>query len=137
MTRASPTEIDALDGRPSLFSAEGRVYLDCFLHPQRNFLIARPGPLADAAPPCFPLPLVPHVHHRPDAVALLHDVEGLVDAREILAVRDELVHLQPALEVIAHETGQLRATLDATEGAALPHTTGNELECCRRRKGTG
>ena len=139
MTRASPTEIDVLDARPSLFiSAEGGAYLiffplfvSCIRSETFNCMTQ---PVGRCVPPFFlaSFPLLPHVHHRPDAVALLHDVESLVDASEILAVRDELVHLQLAVEVVAHESGQLRATLDATERAALPHTAGDELECCRR-----
>lgn len=43
---------------------------------------------------------------------------------------DELVDLELAVLVVLDEVGQLGATLDAAEGAALPHTTGDELECC-------
>lgn len=45
-------------------------------------------------------------------------------------MRDELVHLQLAAEVVVHQAGELGAALDATEGAALPYTAGDELECC-------
>lgn len=44
---------------------------------------------------------------------------------------DELVHLEVAVEVVVHETGKLSATLDTTEGATLPYTAGDELECWR------
>lgn len=42
---------------------------------------------------------------------------------------DELVDLEVALQVVGDEVVHLRATLDTTESASLPHTTGNELEC--------
>ena len=44
---------------------------------------------------------------------------------------DELVDLELAVEVVADEAAHLGAALDATKGASLPHTAGNELECCR------
>jgi hypothetical protein len=47
-------------------------------------------------------------------------------------VGDELVHLELALQVVVHKTGELGATLDATKGTSLPHTTGDQLECCKR-----
>lgn len=42
---------------------------------------------------------------------------------------DEFVDLEVALEVVVYETGELSATLDTTEGATLPYTAGDELEC--------
>ena len=42
---------------------------------------------------------------------------------------DELVDLELALEIVVDQVGQLAAALDAAEGAALPHTAGDELEC--------
>lgn len=71
-----------------------------------------------------------HVDDGADAVARVHVVEGLVDAGEGLAVGDELVNLELAGHVVVDEVGELRAALDTTESAALPHTAGDELECC-------
>ena len=45
-----------------------------------------------------------------------------------LAVRNELVDLEPALEVIFDKIGKLAAALDAAEGTALPYATRDELE---------
>lgn len=70
-----------------------------------------------------------HIHNAAHTVSLLHLLKGSVDGRQRLPVGDELVHLELAVEVVVHQTGQLRATLDATEGAALPDTAGNQLEC--------
>lgn len=64
----------------------------------------------------------------------MHVVESGVDLAEGVAVRDELVDLELALHVVVDEVGQLRAALDAAEGAALPHATGDELECCEKCK---
>jgi hypothetical protein len=41
---------------------------------------------------------------------------------------DELVDLEVAVHVISHKAGELRATLDATERASFPDTTGDKLE---------
>ena len=70
----------------------------------------------------------PHVHHAPDTIPLLHDVERLVDLAQRLSMRDELVHLERTGHVVAHEVGQLRATLDPTKRTALPHSTRHQLE---------
>lgn len=70
-------------------------------------------------------PLIRHVDHSTDAVALLHDLKGLVDLRELLAVGDELVNLDLAVEIIVDKTGKLRAALDATEGGTPPDTAGD------------
>lgn len=74
---------------------------------------------------------LPHVDDGTDAVAAVHVVEGGVDLAERVAVRDELVDLELAGHVVVDEVGQLRAALDAAEGAALPHAAGDELECCQ------
>ena len=74
---------------------------------------------------------LPHVQYRPDAVALLHNLEGVVDLAQRLAVGDELVDLQLAVQVVLDEAGQLRPALDAAEGTSLPLATSDELECYR------
>ena len=71
----------------------------------------------------------PHIHHTPNALAVVHVVEGLVDAAEVLSVRDELVNLERAVHVIVDEAAHLRAALDTAVGAAFPHAAGDELEC--------
>ena len=68
------------------------------------------------------------VQHRADAVALLHELKGLVDLGQRLAVGDELVHLEAALEVVLDEVGKLAAALDAAKGAALPDAARDQLE---------
>jgi hypothetical protein len=44
-------------------------------------------------------------------------------------VGDELVDLEPALEVVGDQVRQLAAALDAAERAAPPDAAGDELEC--------
>lgn len=73
------------------------------------------------------------IHNATHTVALLHLLKGSVDGRQRLPVGDELVHLELAVEVVIHQTGQLGATLDTTESTALPHTAGNQLECYARK----
>ncbi len=46
-------------------------------------------------------------------------------------MRYELVDLELPIHVVLHEIGELRAAFHAAEGAALPATTGYELESCR------
>lgn len=65
-----------------------------------------------------------------NTITLLHLLESGVDTIQRLAVSDELVHLELAVEVVVDQTGQLCATLDATESTSLPDTTGDKLECC-------
>ena len=77
---------------------------------------------------------LPHIHNTPNAVPRLHVPKRLVDARQRLAVRDELVDLELAVHVVLDQVGQLRAALDAAEGAAFPASAGDELECCRKKK---
>ena len=71
----------------------------------------------------------PHINNSTDAVALLHGIESVVDLTQVLSVGDELVDLEVALHVVGDKVVHLRATLDATKGATLPHTTSDELEC--------
>lgn len=78
----------------------------------------------------FCVSLLAHVDHGSDAVALLHGLKGVVHLAQSLPVGDELINLEVALDVVLHETGQLRATLDTAERATLPDTTGDELERC-------
>lgn len=59
----------------------------------------------------------------------MHILECLVDAAEVLTVSDELVDLEISIQVVVDETRQLGAALDASESAAFPDTTGDQLEC--------
>lgn len=47
-------------------------------------------------------------------------------------MRDEFVDFESAIQIVLHETRELRAALDAAESAAFPDATGNELECYQR-----
>lgn len=62
----------------------------------------------------------------------MHIVESLVDAGQILAMRDELIDLELAVLIIRNELAHLRATLDTAESAAFPHTACDKLEGCKR-----
>lgn len=74
--------------------------------------------------------LLLHVNNTTDAVTRLHVGESLVDLRQRLTVSNELVDLELAVHVIVNKVRQLSAALDTTEGATLPYTASNELECC-------
>lgn len=58
----------------------------------------------------------------------MHHLERIVDLGELLPVCDKLVHLEPALEIISHQAGQLAAALDASEGAPAPDASCYQLE---------
>jgi hypothetical protein len=60
----------------------------------------------------------------------MHIMKRIINPRQLLAMRDKLIHLEFARHVIVDEIGQLRAAFDAAEGAALPYATGDELESC-------
>jgi len=78
--------------------------------------------------PRAPLRRLPHVHHATNTIALLHRLECCVDIVQRLAVRDELVHLQLAGQVVVNQARELGAAFDAAEGAAFPDAAGDELE---------
>lgn len=73
--------------------------------------------------------LLGHVDDASDAVSSLHLVEGSVDSGQVLAVSDEFVHLQLAIEVVINEVRKLSAPFDPSKGASFPHTACDELEC--------
>lgn len=75
--------------------------------------------------------LIRHANNTTNAVTSLHVTKGLVDVFERLSVGDELVHLELACHVVVDEIGKLSTALDATKGATLPHTPGDELERCQ------
>jgi hypothetical protein len=50
---------------------------------------------------------------------LLHGLESLIDAMEVLSVSDELINLQLALHVIIDQVGKLRTALDTSECTSL------------------
>jgi hypothetical protein len=56
-------------------------------------------------------------------------LKGSVDVGEGLAVGDELVDLELAVQVVVNKAGKLSAALDTAEGASPPYATGDELEC--------
>jgi len=74
----------------------------------------------------------PHIHHTPDTVSLLHDLERTVNFGQRFPVRDELVYFQLALQVIIHEVRELGAPLDASKCAPFPYAASDELEGCQR-----
>ena len=43
---------------------------------------------------------LPHIHHTPNAVPVMHIMESLVDTAQILAMRDELVDLESLVLVV-------------------------------------
>src|SRR5690606_8843322 len=71
-------------------------------------------------------------HDGPDRLALVHQVEGLVDRRERTAVRDQGIDLDLALHVPVDELRDVAAPARAAEGAAAPDPARDELERARR-----
>jgi hypothetical protein len=75
--------------------------------------------------------LLAHINNAANAVPSLHIRERLVNLIQRLPVRNEFIDLQVAVHIIVHQPRQLRAALDTAKRAALPHTSGNELERAR------
>lgn len=71
-----------------------------------------------------------HIDNASNAVTSMHVMERLIDAAKVLSVGDELINLELAVHVVVDQAAHLAAALDTTEGTALPHASGNELECC-------
>ena len=110
-----------------------------YLHPMHVFKppiqsTYNTSPEPDINPPLPDFLRFPHVHHTPNTVARLHILKRSIDLRQRLPVRDELVDLQLARHVIAHQVRQLATAFDTAESAALPLTAGDELECCEDTK---
>src|SRR5690606_13301982 len=63
-----------------------------------------------------------------DALAFVHQIERAVDVLERHRVRDELVDLDLAVEILIDHARQLAAPLHAAERAAPPDAAGDELE---------
>src|SRR5580700_10247867 len=70
--------------------------------------------------------------HRTDHLALVHQVEGLVDLIQRQYLADHLVDLDVAGEIAIDVARQLRAPLDAAECRAAPHSSGDQHERTRR-----
>src|SRR5690606_18581671 len=71
-----------------------------------------------AAPPAWPCLVA---DHRADHLALVHEVERVVDLLQRQLGRDELVDPELAGHVALDIPRQLRASLDAAEGRPAPH----------------
>src|SRR6056297_3411669 len=67
-------------------------------------------------------------HHRPDRLALVHEVEALVDAFEAQRVGDHRVDLDLSLHVPVDDPRHVRAPPRAAEGGAAPGPAGHQLE---------
>src|SRR5262249_42586979 len=69
------------------------------------------------------------IHHdAPDALALVHQVEPLVDFRQRHGVRDHRINLDLALHVPVDDFRHVGAAARAAEGRALPDAPGDQLE---------
>src|SRR6516164_960627 len=69
------------------------------------------------------------IHHdAPDALALVHQVEPLVDVRQRHGVRDHRIDLDLALHVPVDDFRHVGAAARAAEGRALPDAAGDQLE---------
>src|SRR4030095_7405809 len=68
------------------------------------------------------------VDHAADALAAVHQIEGLIDALERHGVGDELIELDAAAHCPVDVLGQLRAPARAAEGGAAPGASGDEQE---------
>jgi hypothetical protein len=58
----------------------------------------------------------------------MHNLEGLVDLSESLAVGDKFINLESASEVILNKGREFTSSLDTTKGRSSPYTASDELE---------
>src|SRR6266571_6394420 len=102
-----------------------------------GWTVSMTGPLNSAELPAvtkfrhrsFAKTLRRSVHnHAPDALALVHQVESLVDLREPHGVGDHRVDLDFAVHVPVDDFRHVGATARASEGGALPDAPGDQLE---------
>src|SRR5262245_7013192 len=71
-------------------------------------------------------------HHAPDAFALVHQVEALVDVGKRHRMGDHRVDLDLPVHIPVDDLGHVGAAARAAEGGALPHASGDKLERPRR-----
>src|SRR5262249_7201293 len=71
-------------------------------------------------------------HDGADRLALLHQLEAVVDALERERVGDEVVDVDLLLHVPIDDLGHIAAASGAAEGRALPDAAGYELKRPRR-----
>src|SRR5262245_2983780 len=76
-------------------------------------------------------------HHAADRLALVHEIEALVDVRERHRVGDHRVDLDLLLHVPVDDLRHVGAAASAAEGRALPHPSGHQLERPRGDLGAG
>src|SRR5579859_2343190 len=77
------------------------------------------------------MPACLEVDDSTNRLAFMHQIEGFVDALQRQAVRNEGIEADLAAHRLLHHAWQLAAPLYATESAAAPHATRNELKRTR------
>jgi hypothetical protein len=63
-----------------------------------------------------------------DGLALMHEIESMVDVFQRQAVCDVGIDIERTAHRLGHDAGQLRAALHTAESRAAPHATGHQLE---------
>ena len=76
-------------------------------------------------------------HHAPNRLALVHQVEGVVDLVERHGVGDEIVDIDLAFHIPIDDPRHIRASARAAEGGAFPDPSGHQLERPRLDFGAG
>src|SRR3954471_6296129 len=71
------------------------------------------------------------LHYGSDRLALMHEIEPLVDALERQLVGDEVVDVDLTLHVPVHDLRHVGAAPRASEGRPFPNAAGDELERAR------
>lgn len=95
-------------------------------HPDRSFLeTARTGQLDRFYDCLFVLIVNDGTKTRPRMEGMNRFV-GLIDTLE--HVRDEVVNGKLAPQMLVHQFGDIRSTLESTKGSSFPHSTSHELK---------
>lgn len=95
-------------------------------YPQRSIRIQKSGHGVEDGDAS----LTPHIHDSPDAVTTVHHLKSIINLSKLLAVCDELIHLQTPLEIIRDETGELGSSFYTTKSTPSPSASGHKLEGC-------
>lgn len=71
---------------------------------------------APLSPPLLPALAHSHLNNTTNAPSLLHLIKALVNVVQVLRVRNVLVDLELAIQVLLNKAGELSTTLDASKG---------------------
>src|SRR5690606_1436178 len=78
-------------------------------------------------------------HHRPDRLALMHQIKRLIDPLQRHRMRDQIIDIDTPFHVPVHNRRHVGTAARAAKGTAAPYTASHQLErtCGDFLTGTG